>query len=74
MEHRRFEKAADKILSVFTDGSITNHDLIYVSFYTVINAYPEHVLDRIIEFTDHVKAERQRILESRNNYVQDTLF
>jgi len=74
MEHRRFEKSADKILSVFTDGSITNHDLIYVSFYTVINAYPEHVLDRIIEFTDHVKAERQRILESRNNYVQDTLF
>lgn len=73
MDHKRFEKAADKIVAVFSDGSITGHDLMYVAFYTVINAYPEVVLDRVIEFAEHVKCERERISESRN-YVQDTLF
>ena len=73
MNHKSFEKAAEKIVTVFSDGSITNHDLMYVAFYTVVNAYPEQVLDRVIEFAEHVKYERERISESRN-YVQDTLF
>lgn len=73
MEHKRFEKAAEKIVAVFSDGSITSHDLMYVAFYTVINAYPEQVLDRVIEFAEHVKCEKERIAESRK-YVQDTLF
>jgi hypothetical protein len=73
MDHKRFEKAAEKIVAVFSDGSITGHDLMYVAFYTVINAYPEQVLDRVIEFAEHVKYERDRISESRK-YVQDTLF
>lgn len=74
MDHRRFEKAAQKIVDVFTDGSITAHDLMYVAFYTVINAYPEQVVDRVIEYAEHVKYERNRIAESRNKYEQDTLF
>jgi hypothetical protein len=74
MNHKRFEKAAEKIVSVFSDGSITDNDLMYVAFYTVINAYPERVVDRVIEYAEHVKYEQQRIAESRNNYVQDTLF
>jgi hypothetical protein len=74
MNHKRFEKAAEKIISVFSDGSITDQDLMYVAFYTVINAYPERVVDRVIEYAEHVRHEQQRISESRNNYVQDTLF
>jgi hypothetical protein len=74
MDHRRFEKAAQRIVDVFTDGSITGHDLMYVAFYTVINAYPEQVVDRVIEYAGHVEYERNRIAESRSNYVQDTLF
>lgn len=72
-DRSRFEKAAQKVLDVFSDGRIRDHDLMYVAFYTVINAYPEVVLDRIIEYTEHVKFERNRIKEERN-YVQDTLF
>lgn len=68
-----FQKNADKILEIFSDGRIRDHDLMYVAFYTVINAYPELVLDRIIEYTEHIKFERERIKEDRN-YVQDTLF
>lgn len=74
MDAKRCQKAADKILDVFSDGRLTGHDLMYVAFYTVINAYPEVVLDRLIEYTEHVKTERERIAESRNNYVEDTLF
>lgn len=74
MNHRKFEKAAEKIISVFSDGSITNHDLLHVAFYTVINAYPEQVVERVIEYAEHVKQEQQRIAESRNEYVQYTLF
>lgn len=69
----RFEKAAQRLLDVFSDGRIRDHDLMYVAFYTVINAYPEAVLDRIADFADHVKFERQRIKEDQS-YVQDTLF
>jgi len=69
----QFQKYADKILQIFSDNRVTDEDLMYVAFYTVINAYPEVVLDRIVEYTEHVKLERQRIKEDRN-YVQDTLF
>ena len=69
-----FEKAAKKILSVFTDGNITNHDLMYVAFYTTINAYPaDPVLDRLEEFVEHVKQERERAREN-GQYTQDSLF
>lgn len=72
-DRARFEKAAQKVLDVFSDGRIRDHDLMYVAFYTVINAYPEIVLDRIVDFVEHVKFERTRIREDQN-YVQDTLF
>ena len=72
-DRSRFEKAAQKVLDVFSDGRIRDHDLMYVAFYTVINAYPEHVLDRVIDFAEHIKYERERISESRK-YEQDTLF
>lgn len=72
-DRSRFEKGAQKILDVFSDGRIRDHDLMYVAFYTVINAYPEVVLDRIADFANHVEYERNRIREDQN-YVQDTLF
>ena len=74
VDHRRFERAAEKIVDVFSDGSITAHDLMYVAFYTVIKAYPEQVVDRVIEYAGHVEYERNRIKESRSQYEQDTLF
>ena len=72
-DRTRFSKAADKVLDVFSDGRIRDHDLMYVAFYTVINAYPEIVLDRIADFARHVEYERNRIKEEQN-YAQDTLF
>ena len=72
-DHSRFEKAANKILDVFSDGRITNHDLMYVAFYTAINARPDIVLDRLVEYTEHVKFERNLIRED-SQYVQDSLF
>lgn len=72
-DRSRFEKSAHKILDVFSDGRIRDHDLMYLAFYTVVNAYPEVVLDRVIEYTEHIKFERNRIREDQN-YVQDTLF
>lgn len=71
---RRFEKAAIKLLDVFSDGRMTTEDLMYVAFYTVIKAYPQDpVLNRIIEFTEQVKWERER-QERNSQYGQDTLF
>lgn len=73
MDMRHFERQAKKIVDVMADGKITNFDLIYLAFYTVANAYPDIVLDRLIEYTEHVKYERERMKENKN-YVQDTLF
>lgn len=73
MDVRHMEKQSKKILDVFSDGRITGFDLIYLAFYTVVNAYPDVVLDRLIEYTEHVKYERERMKENKN-YVQDTLF
>lgn len=72
-DRSRFEKSAHKILDVFSDGRIRDHDLMYLAFYTVVNAYPEIVLDRIADFAAHVEFERNRIKEE-HKYVQDTLF
>ena len=50
MDVRHMEKQSKKILDVFSDGRITGFDLIYLAFYTVVNAYPDVVLDRLIEY------------------------
>lgn len=71
---RHYEKQAKKILDVMSDGRLTTEDLIYVAFYTVIQAYPiDPVLDRLIEYVEHVKVERERY-ERNKAYGQDTLF
>lgn len=72
-DRARFQKAASKVLDVFSDGRIRDHDLMYVAFYTVVDAYPDVVLDRIIEYTEHIKFERNRLKEDMR-YAQDTLF
>ena len=72
-DHKRFERGAMKILDVFSDGRVRDHDLMYLAFYTVINAYPSLVLDRLVEYVEHVKVERERIERTRG-YEQDTLF
>lgn len=74
MDTKLYERHAKKILDVFSDGRLTNLDLIYVAFYTVLHAYPfDPVLDRVIEFAEHVKVERERF-ERNKDYGQDTLF
>lgn len=72
-DRSRFQKGAQKILDIFSDGRIRDHDLMYLAFYTVIDAYPEVVLDRIMDFASHIEFERKRIKEDQE-YVQDTLF
>ena len=71
--HRMFEKHALRLLDIFSDGRVRDHDLMYLAFYTVVNAYPEVVLDRIADFANHVEWERNRIKEDQE-YVQDALF
>jgi hypothetical protein len=65
-DHKHFERAAKKILDVFSDNRITNHDLMHVAFYTVANAYPEYVLDSIVEFSYHIEEERKRIKAAKD--------
>jgi hypothetical protein len=73
MDTGRYEKSANKLLDVFSDGRLTNYDLMYVAFYTAMGARTDGILDRVIEFAEHLKIERQRIKESKE-YVQDSLF
>lgn len=61
MDHKHFQKAAGKILDVFSDERITYHDLMYVALYAVTNAYPKSVLDKIVDFANHVEYERERL-------------
>lgn len=73
-DRARFQKAASKILDIFSDGRIRDHDLMYVAFYTVADAYPlDPVVDRLLDYAEHVKFERDRLREDMN-YAQDTLF
>lgn len=74
MDSRHFERSAKKILDVMSDGKMTGQDLMYVAFYTVRDAYPlDPVLDRLIEYAEHVKIERERF-ERNKHHAQDTLF
>jgi hypothetical protein len=67
MDHRHFERAAKKILDVFSDEKITQHDLMYVALYTASNAYPKTVLEKIIEYAQHVSYERDRLLSGQSS-------
>lgn len=57
MDMRRIERAADKLVDVFSDIRIEERELVYVAMYVVMRAQPKEVLDRVIEFGEQVKWE-----------------
>jgi len=57
MDTRRIERAADKIVDVFSDIRIEERELVYVAMYVVMRAQPKEVLDRVVEFGEQVKWE-----------------
>ena len=62
--HKVFQKAADKILAIFYDMRITDVDIMHVALYTGAYAENKEVLDKIIEFGEHVRVERDRLTSS----------
>lgn len=65
--HRMFSKSADKILDIFYDVRIADTDLMHVAFYTVIQSEHPDVINKILEFADHVRQERDRVSESNQS-------
>lgn len=59
--HKHFQKAAEKILGIFYDMRIADADLMHVAVYTGAYAENRDVLEKIIEFGEHVKHERNRL-------------
>jgi hypothetical protein len=59
--HKIFQKSADKILDIFYDMRIADEDLMHLAVYTGAYAENKEVLDKIIEFGEHVKYERDRL-------------
>jgi hypothetical protein len=59
--HKHFQKAADKILNVFYDMRLADVDLMHLAVYTAAYAENRDVLEKIIEFGEHVKHERNRL-------------
>jgi len=57
MDTRRIERAADKLVDVFSDIRIEERELVYVAMYVVMRAQPKEVLDRVVEFGEQVKWE-----------------
>jgi hypothetical protein len=57
MDMRRIERAADKLVDVFSDMRIEERELVYVAMYVVMRAQPKEVLDRVVEFGEQVKWE-----------------
>jgi len=73
MDVRRIERAADKIIDIFSDIRIDDKELMYVAMYVVIRSQPRHILDRVIEFGEQVKWEVNNERKNKNDY-QDSLF
>lgn len=73
MDARRIEKAADKIIDVFSDLRIDDKELMYVAMYVVIRSQPRHILDRVVEFGEQVKWEIANERTNKSGY-QDSLF
>jgi hypothetical protein len=72
MDVRVNERAADKILDVFSDGRITSGDLMMVAMYTVSKARTRGIVERVLEFAEHVKYEIDR--QEKINNEADSLF
>jgi hypothetical protein len=73
MDAKAIERAADKLLAVFSDGSMTGEDFFYVAMYLVMKARTDGIVYRVIEFSDHVKYEKDR-QDAAKEFSQDTLF
>lgn len=73
MDANRIEKAANKIIDVFSDLRIDDKELIYLAMYVVIRSQPRHILDRVVEFGEQVKWEIANERTNKNAY-QDSLF
>jgi hypothetical protein len=73
MDMRRIERAADKLVDVFSDIRIEERELVYVAMYVVMRAQPKEVLDRVIEFGEQVKWEINN-RDRSNTSEQDKLF
>jgi hypothetical protein len=73
MDIKRLERMADRVLDVFSDMRVSDHELIYVAMYTVIKSYNRDVVARVIEYGKQVEWEVNN--QRRNDsYVQDRLF
>lgn len=62
--HKMFSKSADKILDIFYDVRIADTDLMHVAFYTVVQSEHPDVINKILEFADHVRHEMDRVKDS----------
>lgn len=73
MDPRVNERAADKILDVFSDGKLTDGDLMYVAMHVVMRARTNGIITRILDFAEHIRWELDRQEKNRANDT-DSIF
>lgn len=61
MNHQMYEKAAKKIVDIFSDSRIDDMGLVHTAMYTANYAYTTNIAEKIIEFAEHLKYEHNRL-------------
>jgi hypothetical protein len=70
------EKMAERLIKVFSDLSVQDHQLRHVAFFTVEKTSPI-VLGRILRYNEELarhRKEMSRPIYNRRNYVQQNIL
>jgi hypothetical protein len=71
MDHKMYEKAARKIVDIFSDSRIDDMGVVHTAMYTANYAYPSDIAEKIIEFGEHLKYESNRLRYDRQTLTLD---
>lgn len=66
MDHKMYEKAAKRIVDIFSDSRIDDIGVMHTAMYTANYAHPSDIAEKIIEFAEHLKYEHNRLRFDRS--------
>ena len=71
MSHQIYEKAAKKIVDIFSDSRIDDMGIVHTAMYTANYAHGSNIAEKIIELGEHLKYESNRLKFERDTLTLD---
>lgn len=71
MDHKIYEKAAKKVVDIFSDSRIDDMGVVHTAMYIANYAHGSTIAEKIIELGEHLKYENNRMRFERQTLTLD---